>query len=303
MTCSIIARDPDTGELGLAVQSRFFAVGRWVAHAEAGVGIVATQAFADPALGPEGIRLLRAGQDAPDVLRKLVGTGAGSATGHLLQIAVLNANGSVAVHTGTSCIAAAGHLLGRQCAAQGNMMLGPSVWPAMVQTFEQTPGALADRMLSAMKAAERQGGDLRGKQAAALIVVSGKQSTSGDGGRIFDLRIDDDPDPVGKIGRQLVYARAHRRAGEALARVMAGDPAGALEDLDACCEAFPEEPDFLTRRALVLMALGQVTEAREMMRRACTVHPGWAEFVRRFAEAGIVPMRPELLLSLVDGPA
>lgn len=295
MTYSIVARDPATGELGIAVQSRFFAVERIVPHIEAGVGVIAAQAFADPACGPEGLRLLRSGSSAPEVVRKLAGSDGGAA--RLLQIAVLDTKGGVAAHTGASCVAAAGHLLGAHCSAQANMMRPASVWPAMVAAFERTSGGLADRLLEAMEAAEREGGDIRGRRAAALVVVS----ASPQGGRLVDLRVDDHADPVGEIGRQLAFSRAHGRAGEALAKTLAGDLAGALDDLDACCHAFPKEPDFLTRRALVLLALGRAAEARETMERAYAIHPGWAEFVRRFAEAQVVPMPPAALISLVEG--
>ncbi len=298
MTYSIVARDPQTGELGIAVQSRFFAAGQIVPWIEAGVGAIASQSFVNPAYGSEGLKLLRAGLTPQEALDRLVSGDAGAA---IRQVAILDTYGRAAVHTGTSCVAAAGHAIGFQCSAQANMMARPTVWQAMVAAFEQSPGHLADRLLAAIQAAEREGGDLRGKQAAALIVVSSQPSAVSREGRLIDLRVDDHPDPVGEIRRLLSYARAHQRASRSVEKAFAGDLSGALDDLDACCAAYPDEPEFLTRRALFLLASGRMDEAREMVRRACAIHPGWAEYLLRFADAHITPTPRELVESLVAG--
>jgi uncharacterized Ntn-hydrolase superfamily protein len=296
MTYSIIARDPTTGELGIAVQSRYFAAGQVVPWIEAGVGVIASQSFVNPVYGYEGLRLLRSGMAPQDVLDKLVSEDAGQAT---RQVAIMDTHGRIAVHTGAKCVAAAGHALGAHCSAQANMMAQDSVWQAMVHAFEHSSGDLADRLLAAMEAAEREGGDLRGKQAAGLIVVSGTPSGVSKRDLLVDLRIDDHPDPVGEIKRLLQYARAHQCVRQATDKVVAGDFTGALAAVDACCAAYPDEPQFLFRRALVLLSLGRLDEAREMVQRAHRIHPGWSEILLRFADAGVIPVSRERVASLV----
>jgi uncharacterized Ntn-hydrolase superfamily protein len=291
MTYSIVARDTASGELGIAVQSRFFAAGRIVPFIEPGVGAIATQAFTNPRYGSEGLRLLGEGMAPEDALDRLRREDPNSA---LRQVAILDARGRMAVHTGARCVAAAGHAIGDSCTAQANMMRRDTVWSAMVRAFEEAAGALAERLLAALEAAEREGGDLRGAQAAALIVVSDRR-------RNIDLRVDDHPDPLGEIRRLLAYTRAHSTAEAALAKLTAGNAADALIDLKACCEAYPDEPEFLTRYGFALLAAGQVDAARVTLTRACTINPGWGELVLRLADAGVVPMSRDTLAPLVAG--
>jgi uncharacterized Ntn-hydrolase superfamily protein len=292
LTYSIVARDPETGELGVAVQSRYFAAGRVVPWIEPGVGVVASQAFANPMYGHEGLRLLRAGQAPAAILRELVSRDAGAAR---RQVAILDLQGRAAVHTGTGCVAAAGHAVGTHCAAQGNMLASSNVWPAMVEAFEDACGAIADRLLAAMDAAEREGGDLRGRQAAALLVAAGQPSGVARLDLHVDVRVDDHPDPVGEVRRLVHFARANARANRAMEKLLAGDLASALTDLDACLAVYPDEPLFHFRRALALLQLGRREEARAALQRARDVHPGWGELLLRFADAGIVPVSRDVL--------
>ncbi len=296
MTYSIIAREPTTGDLGIAVQSRYFAAGLVVPWIEAGVGVIASQSFANPLYGHEGLRRLQTGMAPHEVLAALVGEDSGEAT---RQVAIMDAQGRVAVHTGAKCVAAAGHAFGLNCTAQANMMASDTVWRAMVDSFETASGDLADRLVAALEAAEREGGDLRGKQAAGLIVVSGRPSGVDKLDRLVDLRVDDHADPVGEIKRLLRYARAHTCVRQATDKAVAGDFSGALADLEVCCAAYPDEPQFLFRRALVLLPLGRFDEAREAVQRAHHIHPGWSEILLRFADAGAVPVSRELVASLV----
>jgi uncharacterized Ntn-hydrolase superfamily protein len=298
MTYSIVARDPSTGELGIAVQSRYFAAGRHVPWVEAGVGVIASQGFANPVHGHEGLRLLRSGLEPRAILEKLLQEDPGQAQ---RQVAIMDARGRVAVHAGAGCVPAAGHATGVDCSAQANMMARDTVWPAMVRAFETAAGEMADRLVAAMDAAEGEGGDVRGKQAAALIVVSGKPSGIPRLDHTVDLRVDDHPDPVGEIRRLLSYSRAHHRANQAVAKASASDFAGALADLDACCAAFPDDPEFLGRRALMLLPLGRIEEARADLRRAKAIHPGGNELLLRFADAGVIPVRRQMLEPLLAG--
>jgi uncharacterized Ntn-hydrolase superfamily protein len=282
--------------LGIAIQSHAFAAGQRVPWIEAGVGAIVTQSFTNLAYGYEGLRLLRSGLEPQEILDKLVAEDPGE---DRRQAAILDAQGRVAVHTGARCVAAAGHAIGANCCAQANMMARDTVWAAMVRAFENAGGELADRLLAAMEAAEAEGGDLRGRQAAALIVVSGKPSGVSRLDRIVDLRVDDHPDPVGEIKRLLGYARAYRRAGRAQDKASAHDFAGALADLDACCTAYPDEPEWHFHRALVLLPLGRIDEARAALQRAYAIHPGWGELVLRYSDAGVIPAGRETLEPLV----
>src|SRR5919198_5477997 len=169
-TYSIVARDPNTGELGVAVQSHWFSVGSLVPWVEAGVGAVATQSFVDPSYGKLGLDLMRAGKSAPEALKALI---AGDAASDVRQVAMIDTQGRVAAHTGAKDIQAAGHKVGTNYSVQANLMLNDTVWPAMSRAFEAAKGDLADRMLAALDAAQAAGGDIRGRQSAALIVVSG----------------------------------------------------------------------------------------------------------------------------------
>jgi uncharacterized Ntn-hydrolase superfamily protein len=172
-TYSIVARDPETGQLGVAVQSHWFSVGAIVPWAEAGVGAVATQSFVEPSYGPLGLALMRAGKSAPEALKSLL---ASDAQADVRQVAMIDAQGRVASHTGVYCIAAAGHRIGANYSAQANLMLKETVWDAMAKAFESAKGDLADRLLSALEAAQGEGGDIRGKQSAAIVVVTGKDA-------------------------------------------------------------------------------------------------------------------------------
>ncbi len=206
MTYSIVARDPLTGELGVAVQSYYFSVGSVVPWAEAGVGAVATQSFVDPSYGPLGLELMRRGKSAPEALRLLVSADPGAA---YRQVAMIDAVGRVAVHTGSQCIEAAGHGSSEQVVAQANLMKQPTVWSAMLERFANTRGDLAKRLLAALEAAEEEGGDRRGKQSAALLIVRGQPTGKLWVDRAVDLRVEDHSDPVVELARLLRLQRAH----------------------------------------------------------------------------------------------
>ncbi|HEY0385186.1 MAG TPA: DUF1028 domain-containing protein, partial [Pyrinomonadaceae bacterium] len=184
-TFSIVARDPATGELGVAVQSHWFSVGAIVPWAEAGIGAVATQSFVDATYGKLGLDLMRAGRSAPAALKALL---AGDEGRDVRQVAMIDAQGRVDAWTGKNDIQAAGHIIGKDFSVQANLMSNDRIWPAMAKAFEATKGDLAERMLAALDAAQEEGGDIRGRQSAALIVVSGKPTGRPWQDRIFDLR-------------------------------------------------------------------------------------------------------------------
>jgi uncharacterized Ntn-hydrolase superfamily protein len=299
MTYSIVAHDPQTGELGLAVQSRYFAAGLIVPWIEAGVGAIASQSFVNPAYGHEGLRFLRAGHSPQEALEAVKATDGGEA---MRQVGLIDAQGRMAAHTGANCVFAAGHTFGQNCVAQANMMTRPGVPEAMVTAFESANGDLAEKLQCALEAAEGAGGDVRGRQGAALIVVNAKPSGVPKLDAVFDLRVDHHANPTAEIRRLLNYVRALRRVEAATQQLQSGsDPMPAIAELQACIEQYPNEPEFLYRFALALAAGQQFEAARGVMARAVAVHRGWAEFVLRFADAGLLPINRAALEPLVAG--
>ena len=292
MTYSIVARDPATGELGVAVQSHFFGVGSLVSWAEAGVGAVATQSIVEPAFGPRGLDLMREGVPAPDALGRLL---AGDPQPQVRQVALIDGQGRAAAHTGERCIAEAGHRLGEQVSAQANIMARAGVWDAMVTSYQEATGDLAARLLGALEAAEGAGGDLRGRQSAALVVVAPRAGERAAGDRLVDLRVDDHEDPLAELGRLLGLRRAyaHIDTGDELAA--AGDVEGALAEYAAAHRRYPDNAEFAFWHGAALAADGREDEARPLLEQAFGTHGGWRELLARLPAAGLFPDDPGLL--------
>jgi len=285
VTYSIVARDASTGELGVAVQSHWFSVGSVVTWAEAGAGAVATQSFAEPAYGPKGLALMRLGVDAQAALTALLSADELRAR---RQVAFVDANGAVAVHTGDQCIAAAGHAIAEGVSTQANMMRNDRVWPAMLEAYHTSSGDLAERLLTSLDAAEAAGGDVRGRQSAAMLVVAGASSGQPWRDRRFDLRVDDSADPLGELRRLVTINRGYHRMDIAEEREVAGDVAGALAEYEAA-RAFLSGNDEATFWSAVLMAdAGRVDEARALFDKITVREPGWAELVRRLPDTGLL---------------
>jgi len=297
-TYSIVARDPATGELGVAVQSHWFSVGATVPWAEAGVGAVATQSFVDPSYGKLGLELMRAGRAAPEALKGLLA--ADTASG-VRQVAMIDAQGRVAAHTGDSCIAAAGHLVGEGFSVQANMMERDTVWPSMAKAFRETKGDLAERMLAALEAAEAQGGDIRGKQSAGLIVVSAKPSGKPWADRRFDLRVDDHPEPLKELRRLLTLQRAYNFMNEGDLAIERKDTDEALKAYSAAQKLVPGNAEMVFWHAISLVSVGRVDEALPLLQRAYKADSRWRELLTRLPKAGLLPEDPKLLQRLA-GP-
>ncbi|HEX6459743.1 MAG TPA: DUF1028 domain-containing protein [Thermoleophilaceae bacterium] len=296
MTYSLVARDPETGELGVAVQSHFFCVGPVVPWAEPGIGAVATQSFVEVSYGPRGLELMRSGRSAAGALGELVDRDQGEAS---RQVAMIDSAGRVAVHTGQSCIAEAGHRVGNQMSAQANMMRRETVPDAMVDAYESTRGDLAERLLTALEAAEAEGGDIRGKQSAAVLVVGGRRSAEPWEHKPVDLRVEDHPEPLRELRRLLRLRRAYdeMELGEQLA--VRGNLEGALGHYQRAHAAAPDNTEIAFWLGLALGGCGRVEEGREHIRRVSEVDPGWAELLRRLPAAGLIPDDPELLRGLL----
>lgn len=294
-TYSIVARDSATGQLGVAVQSHWFSVGPLVPWAEAGVGAVATQSFVDPAYGALGLQLMRAGKTAEEALRALI---AGDAHPEVRQVAMVDVNGNVAVHTGDKAIEAAGHQKGRSYSVQANMMLKPTVPAAMARAYESAKGDLAERLLAALEAAQAEGGDIRGSQSAAILIVNGKSTGKPWADKLYDLRVEDHAQPVRELRRLVHLARAyaHMNAGDEALTV--NNAAKAAEEY-AAAEAMAADSlsngEMVFWHAVMLANTGKVEESLPLFRRAYAQDPNWAELLKRLPRAGQFPTDRRLL--------
>ena len=294
-TYSIVARDPATGELGVAVQSHWFSVGPIVAWAEAGVGAVATQSFVDPSYGKLGLDLMRAGRTAPEALKGLLAADSGSA---VRQVAMIDAQGRVAAHTGERCVAAAGHFVGENFSVQANMMEKETVWPAMAKAYRETKGDLAARMMAALEAAEAAGGDIRGKQSAALVVVSAKPTGKAWIDRKFDIRVDDHPTPLVELKRLLTLQRAYNLMNEGDLAIERNDAKAALEAYSGAQALVPGNAEMVFWTAVSLVNMKRVDEALPLFQKTFQMDPRWRELLTRLPKAGLLPDDPKLMARL-----
>jgi uncharacterized Ntn-hydrolase superfamily protein len=291
-TYSIVARDPKTGQMGVAVQSHWFSVGTVVAWAEAGVGAVATQSFVEASYGPLGLDLMRAGKAAPDALKALL---AADAQESVRQVAMVDAQGRVATHTGSSCIHAAGHKAGDQYSCQANMMLRDTVWGAMSRAFETAQGDLTDRLLAALDAAEKEGGDIRGRQSAAIVVVSGTNTGRPWVDRIVDLRVEDSDHPVAEIKRLVEVKRAYDHMNKGDELVALKDNEGALREYSAAAKSQPDNLEMVYWHAIALVTMNRIDESLPLFKKVFDRDPNWIELTKRLPKAGLLPDDPKLI--------
>jgi uncharacterized Ntn-hydrolase superfamily protein len=296
-TFSIVARDPATGELGVAVQSHWFSVGPIVPWAEAGVGAVATQSFVDPSYGKNGLELMRAGKSAPDTLKELLEKDQGR---EVRQVAMIDAQGRVDAWTGKDDIQAAGHIVGSNFSVQANLMLNDKVWPAMARAFESTKGDLADRMLAALDAAQAVGGDIRGRQSAALIVVTGKPTGMAWKDRTFDLRVDDSPQPLVELRRLVRLQRAYNHMNAGDLAVEKKDNEGALREYGAAEKLVPNNAEMIYWHAVALVNMGRVEESLPLFRRVFAMDRNWITLTPRLPKSGLLPDDPKLIERIVS---
>ena len=295
MTYSIIGRDPATGATGIAVQSRWFHAGQDLAWIEPGVGAVCTQALTDPSYGPRGLALMREGRSPADALAEATAADDGR---EVRQVAYMDAEGNVAQHTGAACVEAAGHVVGRDCCAQGNMLARDTCWHAMVDAFADAAGDLTDRLLAALESAEREGGDARGRQAARILVRPARATGVQWEDRIVDLSVIDHPDPVPELRRLVDVRRAYDRLGSALDHARSGDHEAAADEADRAHRLAPDDDQIAFWRATILGAAGRTDDAAEALRAATAAHPGWPDYLRRCIDAGLLPPEAGALLGL-----
>lgn len=327
-TFSIVARDSQTGEMGVAVQSHWFSVGSIVTWAEAGVGAIATQSFVEPAYGQKGLELMRNGKSAPEALMQLLKD---DNARNVRQVAFIDSQGRVAAWTGARDIQSAGDIVGKPpsgdvksqkieaapndgtvhigegFSVQANMMLNDRIWPAMDKAFTETKGELVDRMLAALDAAQAAGGDIRGKQSAAIIIVKAKSTGQPWKDRVFDLRVDDAPLPLKELRRLVALQRAYNHMNAGDLATEKGDKEGALREYSAAEKIASTTPDVPASRlnemrywhAVALVNMGRVPEALPIFKQVFTADKNWAIMTPRLPKVGQLPDDPKVLAQIM----
>jgi uncharacterized Ntn-hydrolase superfamily protein len=298
-TYSIVAIDKQTGDMGVAVQSHWFSVGSIVTWAEAGVGAVATQSFVEPSYGPLGLELMKAGKTAGEALAALLKADRNE---DVRQVAMVDAGGRVATHTGKNCIAEAGNFIGDGYSCQANMMLKATVWPAMAKAFEAANGELVDRLLAALEAAQKEGGDIRGKQSAAVVVVRAKGSGFWWKDRIYDLRVEDSPDPIPELKRLVRLNKAYNRMNRGDELVTENKVDEAVIEYSAAMEMFPDNAEMVFWPAVTLASTGRIGESLPLFKKVFAIDLNWATLLSRLPAVGQFP-KDEALIKKILGLA
>jgi len=299
-TYSIVARDPETGEIGVAVQTHWFGVGARVPWAEAGVGAVATQSLTEVSYGPLGLELMKAGKSAPDALMSLIASDKGR---EVRQVAMIDSNGVVAAHTGSKCISAAGHKTGTNYSVQANLMEKSTVWDAMATAFDSAKGDLADRMLAALEAAQSEGGDIRGKQSAAMVVVSGKRAGPAWKDRTIDLRVDDHPEPLLELRRLLHLHRAYRHMDRGDDLIADNRIAEGMKEYEIALQLQPQNDEMIFWAAIGIFSAGQESKAMELLLPLFKREDRWLELVGRLPASDLLkPEEADRIVKLAKSP-
>ena len=295
-TYSIVALDAETGQLGVAVQSHWFSVGTVVPWAKAGVGAVATQSIAEPSYGPKGLALMEKGTPADEALQSLLAKDIGK---NVRQVAMVDAQGNVGVHTGSRCISHASHLTGKNYSVQANIMAKSTVPSAMVQAFESTTGDLAERMLAALDAAEAEGGDLRGRQSAAMLVVSGEPTGDPWTDRIVDLEVADHKNPLTELRRLLRISQAYRHAQRGDEYMEKNEMDSALQEYSAATKLYPENPELPFWTAVTLAQTGELEKALLIFNDVFSRNGNLRELVPRIVQAGFLTVEQNVLQEIL----
>lgn len=297
-TFSIVARDAVTGEMAIGVQSHWFSVGTAVSWGEAGVGVVATQSFVNKSYGIKGLELMKSGKSATEALAELLAADEGR---EVRQVAMIDANGNVSAHTGKNCIDFAGHITGKNYSVQSNMMLTNKVCPAMVKAFEASEGKpLAERVLAALQAAQSAGGDIRGKQSAALLVVAGRSAGKPWDERLIDLRVDDHTLPLIELERLLRLYRAYQHMDKGDLATEKNDMKGAMEEYGTAMKMFPRNLEMQYWTAITLANNKRVNEALNMLKKIYKQDRNWRELTKRLPKVNLLNVSEKELKALTD---
>ncbi|NIM89660.1 MAG: DUF1028 domain-containing protein [Candidatus Aminicenantes bacterium] len=291
-TYSIVARDPNTGQLGVAVQTHWFSVGTLVPWIEAGVGAIATQSFVEVSYGPLGLSLMKAGNSAPQALKALLEI---DQNREVRQVAMIDNQGRVAAFTGKSCISEAGHFIGNQFSVQANLMLKNTVWKAMADAYQSAKGDLIDRLMASLEAAQQEGGDIRGRQSAAIIVVCGQPTGRSWLDRIIDLRIEDHPDPVTELKRLVKVHRAYEHMNRGDEYLAQDDVGSALKEYSSAEQLAPNNMEMVFWHAVTLASSERLEESLPLFKKVFAADYNWTVLVTRLPKSGLLPDRPELI--------
>lgn len=297
-TYSIVAIDKETGEMGVAVQSHWFATGTLVIWGEAGVGVVATQSFVNPAFGPEGLALMKKGKAVDQAMQSLLAKDEGK---EFRQLGLLNAKGEAAAFTGSQCIDFAGHIVGEGYAVQANLMANDKVWPAMAKAFESSAGqSLTNRLMAALEAAQVAGGDIRGKQSAALLVVGAEATGQSWVDRKVDLRVDDHPKPLQELKRLLKVHQAYSFMNKGDLAMEKGDITTAMEAYGQAETLFPNNLEMKFWKAINLANTGAMTEALPLFKHIFARDENWKTLTPRLTKNGLLTVGPEKLALILQ---
>jgi uncharacterized Ntn-hydrolase superfamily protein len=291
-TYSIVAYDSTSGQMGIAVQSHWFSVGTVVSWAEAGVGVVATQSFVDIAYGPLGLDLMRGGKTANQALQALLKI---DDQRDVRQVAMIDVHGNVAVHTGENCISEAGHYKGESFSVQANMMEKNTVWPAMAAAYQKSNGDLLSRLMTTLDAAQAEGGDIRGKQSIAILIVPIESNGQPWKEKIVDLRIDDHPQPLKEMKRLIKVHRAYEHMNKGDEYLALEDVASALREYKAASEIYPENVEIMYWTAVTLATENRVEESLPIFKDVFKKEPKWKELTKRLPRSGLLPDDNEVL--------
>jgi uncharacterized Ntn-hydrolase superfamily protein len=284
-TFSIVARDPETGEIGAAVQSHWFNVGAVVIWGEAGVGVIATQSFVNVSFGLRGLVLLKSGLTPQLVVDSLLNSDEGK---DYRQLAVLDTKGNSAAFTGKKCVEAAGHLNGENYSVQANLMANNKIWPSMEKAFKESKGPLAERLIAVLEAAQREGGDIRGKQSAAILVFKGVSSGKPWDDKLIDLRIDDNPEPIPELKRLLKVERAYDHMNNGDLAVEKGDMQKAMFEYSTAEKMFPDNEEMKFWHAVTLINKGGKDEGYKLLKEVFRMNKNYRILIPRIIKAGLL---------------
>ncbi len=293
-TFSIVAFDPKTKDLGIGVQSRYFSVGSAVPWAKAGVGAVATQSFVNFTYGPKGLALLEGGFAVDEVLERLTREDKGKES---RQVGIVDARGNAASFTGKKCLEWAGSSVGKGYSVQGNILAGEAVVRRMAEDFEGTKGELADRIMAALKGGEEAGGDARGRQSSAMLVV--RKDCRGEGvDRLVDLRVEDHEDPIGELQRLLKMQKGYSLIDEGEELMAKGREKEAFRLIERATRINPKSDDAFVDLGLISLKLGRRDEALTAFRRALELNPRLKRVIPQQIRAGTMEIDPETMSAL-----
>ncbi len=296
-TYSIVARDTVTGEMGVAVQSHWFSVGSIVTWGKAGVGVVATQSFVNPSFGPRGLSLLENGLTPKMAVEAMLRLDEGR---EVRQLAILDAYGNVEAFTGKNCIEAAGHIVGNNFSVQANLMDKNTVWPAMARAFKNAKGSLAERMLSAMEAAEAEGGDIRGKQSAAILVVKAKSTGNSWQDKVVDLRVEDHENPIKEMRRLLNVHKAYEYMNKGDLAVEHSDFELAKTHYKLAQKLNPANLEMKYWYAVTLANSGHFSDAKIIFKDIFKQNKKWLELTPRLIKPKLLTITEEQLNELLN---